>query len=635
MPGPGAQVDYRWSNPNQIYYGLWLDLQNGQAGDATPPGQGGSAVGHALSRILRITNNGTPLYEVDLNGVVQASSGTTLTNVRNPQTGAYALQASDAGKTIGLGGNNFYTLSAASAAGFIATFEALLVNEDATAGKLVALTGIPSFILWPLQSAWIYIDNGVWQVIRPTRWILTGPVTLNVDPVNGLDTNDGLATGTGRALQTLNGAHNLIQKNFDVATQAVTVQGVASGAFSPLTAFGGYVGDTGNVTYVGNPNLAITGATNATPIVMTVPGHQYNNGDHVIQSGVQGNTAANGAFKVASSNQGAGTYALTKEIDGSNVAGSGAYTANTGTVASPRKATIAAAGALQPAIQGLNGAAFNVQGFSVSSALGQCILADLATIKITGKMDYGASGTGLPQIYATRNAYIETDDAATLSGATYGFVQATHGAQFRNVAQYYLTANLNYNNPVDANNCFALASSLGQIVETANNGYNLNGFTLTCQAQFRMFEQGMIEASGQSPPAAGYYLGLATGNQVKFGNTTLGPSWYIDSSGNFHVVAGTGAAGFAVDKNDNSIILFNVNNGGLAQLMPGSGLTAGGVMGYSWGAAVMGIAFGSGAPTMAAAQGTLYLRSDGNSTNTRLYINTNGSTGWTAITTAT
>ena len=47
-----------------------------------------------------------------------------------------------------------------------------------------------------------------------------------------------------------------------------------------------------------------------------------------------------------------------------------------------------------------------------------------------------------------------------------------------------------------------------------------------------------------------------------------------------------------------------------------------------------GIFCGNGAPTISAAQGSIYLRSDGSSTSTRLYVNTNGSTGWTAVTTA-
>ena len=47
-----------------------------------------------------------------------------------------------------------------------------------------------------------------------------------------------------------------------------------------------------------------------------------------------------------------------------------------------------------------------------------------------------------------------------------------------------------------------------------------------------------------------------------------------------------------------------------------------------------GIYFGSGVPTLSAAQGSLYMRSDGSSTSTRMYVNTNGSTTWTAVTTA-
>jgi hypothetical protein len=47
----------------------------------------------------------------------------------------------------------------------------------------------------------------------------------------------------------------------------------------------------------------------------------------------------------------------------------------------------------------------------------------------------------------------------------------------------------------------------------------------------------------------------------------------------------------------------------------------------------MGIYVGSGAPTVAAAKGSIYLRSDGSSTSTRLYVS-DGSTTWIAVTTA-
>ena len=71
-------------------------------------------------------------------------------------------------------------------------------------------------------------------------------------------------------------------------------------------------------------------------------------------------------------------------------------------------------------------------------------------------------------------------------------------------------------------------------------------------------------------------------------------------------------------------------NGGIAT--PAGGSAA---MAFVFGATSgFGIYIGSGAPTVSAAQGSIYLRSDGSSTSTRLYVNTNGTTGWTNVTTA-
>lgn len=64
-----------------------------------------------------------------------------------------------------------------------------------------------------------------------------------------------------------------------------------------------------------------------------------------------------------------------------------------------------------------------------------------------------------------------------------------------------------------------------------------------------------------------------------------------------------------------------------------AGGTAG--AGYSFSSTTnFGVFFGSGAPTLAAAKGSLYLRSDGTTTNNRAYINTDGAGTWTALTTA-
>ncbi len=69
---------------------------------------------------------------------------------------------------------------------------------------------------------------------------------------------------------------------------------------------------------------AITGATNATPIVVTATAHGFTNGDLVLVGAVGGNLAANGIFKIA--NQATNTFELTDPITGTNVVGSAAYT---------------------------------------------------------------------------------------------------------------------------------------------------------------------------------------------------------------------------------------------------------------------------------------------------------------------
>ena len=76
---------------------------------------------------------------------------------------------------------------------------------------------------------------------------------------------------------------------------------------------------------------------------------------------------------------------------------------------------------------------------------------------------------------------------------------------------------------------------------------------------------------------------------------------------------------------------------GAATILSGTAVPAGGTAGAGYkfsSVANLGVFFGSGAPTLSAAQGSLYLRTDGSSTSTRMYVNTNGSTTWTAVTTA-
>lgn len=77
---------------------------------------------------------------------------------------------------------------------------------------------------------------------------------------------------------------------------------------------------------------------------------------------------------------------------------------------------------------------------------------------------------------------------------------------------------------------------------------------------------------------------------------------------------------------------------GSLRLMNATAIPAGGTAGAGYkfsSTANFGVFFGSGAPTLAAAKGSLYLRSDGSGVADRAYINTDGSTAWTSLTTVT
>ena len=88
--------------------------------------------------------------------------------------------------------------------------------------------------------------------------------------------------------------------------------------------------------------------------------------------------------------------------------------------------------------------------------------------------------------------------------------------------------------------------------------------------------------------------------------STIGPAMVVDSvaaTGNVTADSGTAPAA-----------------GGMAAFLASS-------------TANFGIFVGSGAPSISAAQGSLYMRTDGTTTNDRLYVR--GSSAWIAVTTAT
>lgn len=93
--------------------------------------------------------------------------------------------------------------------------------------------------------------------------------------------------------------------------------------------------------------------------------------------------------------------------------------------------------------------------------------------------------------------------------------------------------------------------------------------------------------------------------------------------------ANAGAAG--------STHVWDVLNDGTPTYLANTAIPAGGTAGKGVkfsSTSNFGVFFGSGAPSLSAAKGSLYLRSDGSGTTDRAYINTDGGTTWTAITTA-
>jgi hypothetical protein len=76
---------------------------------------------------------------------------------------------------------------------------------------------------------------------------------------------------------------------------------------------------------------------------------------------------------------------------------------------------------------------------------------------------------------------------------------------------------------------------------------------------------------------------------------------------------------------------------GNARILSGTAVPAGGTAGAGYKMSSVtnfGIFFGSGAPTLIAAKGSLYMRTDGSSSSDRMYINTDGASAWTAVFTA-
>lgn len=191
-------------------------------------------------------------------------------------------------------------------------------------------------------------------------------------------------------------------------------------------------------------------------------------------------------------------------------------------------------------------------------------------------------------------------------------------------------------------------------------GYTIGGVALAAANLSNGVSGSGAVALVNAPTFIAPILGAATGTSLTLANGTVNGLQFTAAAGtNGALAMGAGGSlifilGSTVDAfavNDHgSTTIFGVTEGtpgtptSTAVTTPGNlailnttAIPAGGTAakGYLFSSTSnFGVFFGSGAPTLSAAQGSLYLRSDGSSTSTRAYVNTNGSTTWTNITTA-
>jgi hypothetical protein len=240
----------------------------------------------------------------------------------------------------------------------------------------------------------------------------------------------------------------------------------------------------------------------------------------------------------------------------------------------------------------------------------------------------------------------------TLTGATnnYGFkgelASATNvwNLYMNGSAPNYLVGNLGINS---TNNLVSGGTTVYQI--------NIGGNTTATTDQFGIFIQSVAQ-SNLTNSLRGVQTSLSTAatsftlpsfqhfravqNTIGSGSTLTNQfGFYADSS----MSGATNNYGFYgnLSSGTNNWNLYMNGSApnymaGALQVMGGTATPAGGsTTAYiSLGSSKIGIYFGSGAPTVSAAQGSIYMRTDGSSTSTRMYINTNGSTTWTNVTTA-
>jgi hypothetical protein len=494
--------------------------------------------------------------------------------------------------------NVIYNAQVRGMSGTVVTIAATsgTVNIDCNAGpyQTIAIAG----------NITLAFDNATWPPsgsfgmirLRVTVDAAGRTMTLPASVSQGTNTIQGLLSGVLTfatagtfefGFSTINAGTTIVMYDFtrplDYYTDTVTIANtaVSTNAGTGALIVAGGVGVSGNLYVTGDivGNIVVTGST----FVGNVTAGNLLTGGLVSAAGnvTGGNLLTGGLVSAAGNVTGGNLLSTTLSLSG-NVLSAINTTANITTTAN-----ISVGNAL---INGVTATTGNVTGGNLRttgqmSASGNVTGGNISTgglITVIGNVTGGNLNTGA-QVVATGN----------ITGGnilTVGLVQGSITSSTGNVIGGNVTTG-------------GQVSATGNITSAANiaGGNVLTG--------------GIVSATGNI--TGGNVLGGANVNAALFTGTTISVAANI-SGGNIL----SGAVVSAV---------------GAATILSGTAIPAGGTTGAGYkmsSTANLGIFFGSGAPTLTAAQGSLYLRTDGSATSDRMYINTDGTTTWTPVITA-
>jgi hypothetical protein len=287
-----------------------------------------------------------------------------------------------------------------------------------------------------------------------------------------------------------------------------------------------------------------------------------------------------------------------------------------------------------------------IDSTTVSSSSGTGALVVGGGVGIAGNLY--VSGNIVGSLVATGNTFAGNTTVGNL--LTAGFVSATGNVTGGNIntgAQVVATGNitggnLNATGLSLSGNVVSAINLTANITTTANiqAGNLKSSGIMSATANVtggNILTGGLISATSTVTSAANITGGniLTSGLVSVTGNITGGNVITANVNATTHTGTIVNVTGNITGGNVlSSAVVSAVGN---ATILSATAVPAGGTTGAGYkmsSTTNLGVFFGSGAPTLSAAKGSLYLRTDGSTTNDRMYVNTNGTTTWTAVITA-